>query len=95
MGVDIGARSAQPASGTVQARGEPRVEPALPETCGSVYADHLFTNLFARHFQRGCTGSGTYRWGLEDTHLAIEALDDTCLLRIALPTFGNWTRLSE
>ena len=65
---------------------------------GYVYAlrgDRLFTNLFARHFEQGCSGSGTYRWGLVDTHLTIEVLDDMCLQRIALLTYGSWTRVSE
>lgn len=65
---------------------------------GYVYAlrdDRLFTNLFARHFPQGCTGSGTYRWKLVDTHLAVEALDDMCLQRIALLTAESWTRVGE
>lgn len=65
---------------------------------GYVYAlrdDRLYTNLFARHFPQGCSGSGTYRWGLEDAHLTIEVMDDMCLQRIALLTSGNWIRRSE
>ena len=65
---------------------------------GYVYAlrgDRLFTNLFARHFEQGCLGSGTYRWQLVDAHLVIEAVDDMCLQRIALLTTGNWTRIRK
>ena len=65
---------------------------------GYVYAlrgDRLFTNLFARHFQQGCSGSGTYRWGLEDAHLVIEVMDDMCLQRIALLTSRSWTLIRE
>ena len=65
---------------------------------GYVYAlrgDRLFTNLFARHFEQGCLGSGTYRWELVDTHLAFEAVDDMCLQRIALLTYASWTLDSD
>ncbi len=64
---------------------------------GYVYAlrgDRLFTNLFARHFPQGCTGSGTYRWQLVDAHLVIEAVDDMCLQRMALLTSASWTLVS-
>ena len=63
---------------------------------GYVYAlrgDRLFTNLFARHFEQGCLGSGTYHWELVDAHLVIETVDDMCLQRIALLTTGSWTRV--
>ena len=65
---------------------------------GYVYAlrgDRLFTNLFARHFPQGCTGSGAYRWRLEGTDLTLEAMDDLCLQRIALLTTESWTRVRE
>ena len=65
---------------------------------GYVYAlrgDRLFTNLFARHFEQGCLGSGTYRWGLEDAHLTIEVMDDMCLQRISLLTSRSLTLVRE
>ncbi len=65
---------------------------------GYVYAlrdDRLFTNLFARHFPQGCSGSGTYRWELEEADLKIDVMNDLCLQRIALLTSGSWTRIGE
>ena len=55
----------------------------------------FFTNLFARHFEHSCVGSGTYRWELVDAQLAISAVDDLCLPRIAVLTTEPWTRTGD
>lgn len=65
---------------------------------GYVYVlrgQQLFTNLFARHFEHSCVGSGSYRWELVDARLTITAIDDLCLPRVALLTTEGWTRTGE
>ena len=56
----------------------------------AIRGDRLFTNLFSRHFGQGCLGSGAYRWERLDAQLTIEAVDDTCLERIAVLTTASW-----
>jgi hypothetical protein len=55
----------------------------------------FFTNLFARHFEHSCVGSGAYRWELEGTRLTITAVDDLCLPRMVVLTTESWTRTDD
>ena len=55
----------------------------------------FFTNLFTRHFEYSCVGSGAYRWELVDARLTIAAVDDLCLPRIAVLTTESWTRTGD
>jgi hypothetical protein len=63
---------------------------------GYLYAirgDELYINLFARHLERSCVASGSYRWQLTDGRLTLEVGSDPCAARVALLTSRPWERL--
>jgi hypothetical protein len=63
---------------------------------GYLYAirdDELYINLFARHLERSCVASGSYRWQVADGRLTLEVEADPCEPRAALLTSRSWERL--